>query len=82
MVPSSVLCQCALYFLESCSVQGDATGEGKRQASRSSVTKLGAGKRYRQYLEHLKALGYGGAKCAVLRKGDEVKVERVGQITL
>ena len=37
---------------------------------------------YWQYLKDLKALWDCGAQCAVLRKADEVKVERVGQVAL
>ena len=43
---------------------------------------LGMVERCWQYLENLKALWYGGAQRTELRKADEVKVERVSQITL
>lgn len=56
---------------------------GARQGQLSRLWKQPeAINRRRQYLEDLKALWDGGAQCAVLRKADEVKVERVRQVAL
>lgn len=55
---------------------------GAHQGQLSKSKQLAAVNRRQQYLEDLKAFWDSGTQCAVLRKADEVKVERVGQVAL